>query len=283
MIPKNCPRLTIGEGPVWNEREGLLYFVDSPNRKIYTYDPEEDSFAVRGELQAFAVAFDGCGHLLVSTAEGVLRENENGSFEPLCERAAAIRHANDMKVGPDGRLYIGTQSGRRVGISDEIDGRLYVVDPCGEVRVLLDGLRLSNGMDWSVDGKLFYHTDSDTHMLREYAFDARRGDITFTGRELSVPGIDGFAMDRENILYAACWGRGYIAKIDTAKMCLLEHIVLPFAIPTSCAFCGEERAVLAVTSASLGADAHDRMAGRLLLLSMAVRGKQTWLFGEPRG
>ena len=78
-----------------------------------------------------------------------------------------ILYANDMKVGPDGRIYVGTQSSKRYGVSDKIDGKLYSIDSSGEVRVLLDGLILSNGLEWSMDEKRFYHTDSDTHMIKE--------------------------------------------------------------------------------------------------------------------
>ena len=87
-----------------------------------------------------------------------------------------------MKAGPDGRIYVGTQSGKRAGISDEVDGKLYSIEKGGKVRVLLDGLRLSNGLDWSIDEKYFYHTDSDTNIIKEYAFDGKAGSIEFTGK-----------------------------------------------------------------------------------------------------
>ena len=49
-------------------------------------------------------------------------------------------------------------------MSDKTDGKLYSIDKHGNVRVLLDGLILSNGLDWSADGKYFYHTDSGTKL-----------------------------------------------------------------------------------------------------------------------
>ena len=50
------------------------------------------------------------------------------------------------------------------------------IDKDGNVCVLLDNLLLSNGLEWSVDEKRFYHTDSDTRIIKEYDFDKISGE-----------------------------------------------------------------------------------------------------------
>lgn len=80
-------------------------------------------------------------------------------------------------------------------ISEKLDGKLYSIDASGNVTVLLDGMSLSNGMEWSADESLFYHTDSDTSIIREYDFDPVHGKIVFTGRQIAIPGADGFTID----------------------------------------------------------------------------------------
>jgi sugar lactone lactonase YvrE len=189
-------------------------------------------------------------------------------------------YCNDAKVGPDGRFYVGTQSRKRQGISEDIDGCLYSVDAKGRVKLLLEGLRLSNGFDWSMDEKRFYHTDSDTHIIREYGFDKATGDIAYTGREISVPGVDGFAMGCDDRLYVACWGRGHIAVVDTATMEVAERIPVPVKIPVSCGFFGEHMERLAIVTAAYGKETADPLAGQTFAVNPGTRGRAPWLFGE---
>lgn len=145
--------------------------------------------------------------------------NPDDTTEPLYDPDQnQINYANDMKVGPDGRLYVGTQSTGWLGLSDRADGKLFSIDKNGIVRTLLENLILSNGMDWSMDETRFYHTDSDTHTIREYAFDKGTGTIHYTGRKVTVPCVDGFTIDRQNRILAAGWGQGCIHVIDTETM-----------------------------------------------------------------
>ena len=40
------------------------------------------------------------------------------------------------------------------------------------------------------------------------------GKIDFTGRMTQVKGVDGFTVDIDNNIFAACWGQGHIAVVD---------------------------------------------------------------------
>ena len=188
-----------------------------------------------------------------------------------------------MKVGPDGAIYVGTQSKKRMKLSGVIDGKLYRISPEGEVRVLLDGLLLSNGMEWSLDEKLFYHTDSDTGIIKEYFFDKKTGDIKFTGREAHVPGVDGFTVGSDNCLYIGCWGRGHIAVVDTETMQVRKEIPIPVKIPSSCCFCDKNMDILAITTVADFSDIKtDPNAGYTLLLKTEAHGRIPYIFGETK-
>lgn len=188
-----------------------------------------------------------------------------------------------MKVGPDGALYVGTQSSKVKKRSNDIDGKLYRISPEGEVKVLLDGLILSNGMEWSLDETKFYHTDSGAATIREYLFDKEVGSIEFTGREVSLPGVDGFTIGNDNCIYAALWGRGRISVVDIATMQIVNEISVPASIPSSCGFCGEKMDVLAITTASFSADVEvDKNAGYTLLLKTEARGRVPYIFGKKK-
>ena len=161
-------RCVIGEGPIWNDFEKKLYFTNGMENEICTLEVYSGKLEVRPvDVGVAAFAFTKDNRLIVSRCDGVFILNKDNTTEELYDASKiSINLANDMKVGPDGRIYVGTQSGKRAGVSDKLDGRLYSIDNKGNVRILLDNLILSNGLEWSIDEKYFYHTDSDTIIIK---------------------------------------------------------------------------------------------------------------------
>lgn len=279
LFKKRC---YIGEGPIWNKKEKRLYYTNGGGNELCIYDPEKDVLTVRPlPFSVSAYAFTKSNELIISHAGGVDILNSDDSLTPLYDkRLYDIKYCNDMKVGPDGRIYVGTQSGKRFGVSDKIDGRLYSIDKNGNVRTLLDGLILSNGMEWSLDEKRLYHTDSDTNVIREYTFDKVSGDVEYTGRNITVLGVDGFTIGSNGYLYVACWGKGHIAVIDTRSLSIVGHIKLPAHIPSSCSFFGSDMNMLAITTADYESDlSKDENAGFTLLMKADTTGRLPYLFG----
>ncbi len=274
-------RCTIGEGPIWNDAEQLLYFTNGMTNEICKLDIYTGKTWARPlDIGVAAIAFDKQNRLIVSRRDGVFILNGDDTIEELYDTSKYhILFANDMKVGPDGRIYVGTQSQKRIGISDSVDGKLYSIDTSGTVKTLLDGLILSNGLEWSVDEKRFYHTDSDTHRIKEYDFDKTTGEISFTGRELCVPGVDGFTIDQKDDLYVACWGKGHIAVVDTKEIQVKEYIKVPAKAPASCAFAGKDMENLIVVTASYHANlSEDTHAGYTFKWASETHGRKPYLF-----
>lgn len=275
-------RCIIGEGPIWNEKENKLYYTNGFKKEFCIFDFNRKELTVR-ELPfgVSAFAFDTQNRLIVSHVNGVSIISNDNSLTPIYDTSKyQIKYANDMKVGPDGAIYVGTQSSKCIGISDKIDGKLYRISPDGDVKILLDNLTLSNGMEWSIDETKFYHTDSKTKIIKEYDFDKMTGKISFTGRELFVAGVDGFTIGQDNCLYVGCWGQGHVAIVDTNTFEIARYIDVPCAIPTSCGFCGKNLNVLAVTTASYNADLEkDKNAGFTILLKTNTKGRKPFLFG----
>lgn len=273
----------IGEGPIWNEKKSLLYYTNAMGNEICMIDVYTGDLSVRPtDIDCAAFAFDTNNRLIVSRKDGVFYLNDDNTVEPLYDtNRYNIKNCNDMKVGPDGCIYVGTQSSKRLGVSSEIDGKLYRIEKNGKVNILLDGLILSNGLEWSMDEKRFYHTDSDTGIIKEYDFNKEEGTIEFTGRYVNVSCVDGFTINQNDFLYAACWGRGHIAIIDTAIMQITKFIEVPAKIPASCAFAGDDMQNLIVVTASLGADLQkDINAGYTFLKKMEAGGRKPYLFGK---
>ena len=275
-------RCFIGEGPIWNARDGLLYFTNNHEKEICALDIyTRELKIIPTDVGVVAIAFDKDNRMIVSRKDDGIFYLDGSTAAPLYDTDKYnIVYANDMQAGPDGRIYVGTQSEKRVGISDNVDGKLYSIDKNGNVRTLLEGLLLSNGMDWSMDEKRFYHTDSDTRLIKEYSFDKESGDIEYTGRSVYVKGVDGFTIDENDLLYVACWGQGHIAVVDTRDMNIVEYIEVPARIPASCAFAGKDMNELVVVTADYkNASATDEYAGYTFKKEMSAHGRLPYLFG----
>ncbi len=273
-------RCVIGEGPIWHTQNRSLYYTNGGGKSICIWHAPTDTLTIRHlSRDVAAMAFTLRGDMIVSRMDGVFLLRDDDTTLPLYDTERyTIRYGNDMKVGPDGAIYVGTQSERRMGLSDRIDGKLYRIGVDGTVAVLLDGLRLSNGMAWSPDGTWFYHTDSDTGIIREYAF--ANGEISATGRSVAVPGVDGFTIDKAGRLYIGCWGQGHIAVVDTVTMAVTKTIPMPCGIPASCGFCGTHMDILAVTTACLDRDLEqDPDAGFTCLYQTNTTAPLPYLFG----
>lgn len=272
----------IGEGPIWNDKEQRLYVANGIENEILVYDIYKNKAEVRKTpMCCAAICFSSDNEMIVSHSGGVSILEEDNTVTPIYDTTKyKIENANDMKVGPDGRIYVGTQSGKRVGRSNRTDGKLYSVDKNGDVVKLLDGLSLSNGLDWSPSEDVFYHTDSDTGIIKEYHFNKILGRALYTGRAIRVDGVDGFCVAENSDIYAACWGKGYVAVIDAKELKIKTVINLPTAIPASCAFVGREMEYLAITTATFGADKGDENAGLTFLCNVDAKGKAPYKFGE---
>ena len=186
-----------------------------------------------------------------------------------------------MKVGPDGALYVGKISEKFLGISERVDGKLYRIFEDGRVEILLDGLLLPNGLDWSIDEKKFYHADTGTASIKEYFFDKETGKIAFSGRQVRVEGVDGLTIAQDGTLYVSCAWKKYIAMIDVETFTIKDYIPFADAFPMSCGFCGKELDVLAVTTASDTADiTRDKNAGFTHLLQLPIKGRAPYRYGK---
>ena len=276
-------RCYIGEGPIWNEWEERLYFTNGKLREICIYDFKTDSLTVRATpVWVSAIAFDRQNRLILSHMGGVHILGEDDTLLSLYdEKQYPIKRAGDMKVGPDGALYVGTISGKFLGISDKADGKLYRISEGGKVETLLDGLLLSNGLDWSIDEKKFYHADTGRAMIKEYFFDKETGKIAFSSRQVCVEGVDGLTISRDGDLYVSCAWKKYIAVVDGETFTVKDHIPFADTFPMSCGFCGKGQDILAVTTASDTADiTRDKNAGFTHLLQLPIKGRAPYRYGQ---
>ena len=273
-------RCIIGESPVWNNFENCFYFLDATLKEIYKIDLSTRSVQLRlVKVGCNALCFDNENRLIVSREDGLYYLNADDSIEPLYDISKyKIINANDMKVGPDGNIYVGTVSGVKNGTSEKVDGKLYRIDQDGSVHVLLDGLYVSNGLDWSMDEKRFYHTDSNTGYIKEYEFDKKSGSIKYTGNKVFVPGVDGFTIDKNDRLVVTRWDDKEVCFVNTENMSIEERIPVPDANPVSSCFAGKNMEILIVVTAKYGTEnGANANAGYTFMTKRKVGGRKPFI------
>ena len=278
------PRAELGESPCWDARAGLLCWVDIPAGTIHRYDPADgsrDSIAVGQPVGA--VAPRAAGGLVTAVRDGfALCDPASRTFE-LVARVEADRpgnRMNDGKCDPAGRFFAGTKA------EDDTPGAgaLYRLDPDLAVTRVVGDVTISNGLDWSADGRLFYFIDSPTRRIDVFDRDPGTGEIagrrSFVELPVGAGWPDGLTVDAEGCVWVALWGGGAVRRYRPDGR--LVHILrLPASRVTSCVFGGLDLDVLYVTTAAAepgSALPAEPDAGSLFACRVGVVGRQAHAF-----
>jgi len=160
---------------------------------------------------------------------------------------------NDGKCDAQGRFWAGTMDEEEKVAS----GSLYRLDADLESQRIVEGVICSNGLGWSPDGGLMYYTDTRTHRIDVFDFDAATGDIANRRTFAEIPadhGVpDGLTVDAEGALWVACWGGWRVIRFAPDGL-VDREVMMPVPQPTSCTFGGPSLSRLYVTSAKVGLD-----------------------------
>ena len=266
----------LGEGPQWDARTGRLSWVDITAGQVHALESTgaRRRYDIGQHVGAALPAADG-GWLL-ATRGGFARLSEDGTIDPVLDVVAdaGIRF-NDAKADPRGRAFGGTMA------YDNAPGRgaLYRLDPGPTATVVRGGLTISNGLDWSAAGDVFWFIDSGTQSVRSFDYDIATGAV---GDELSrievdtaVGMPDGLCVDAEGGVWVAMWGGSAVHGYGPDGR-LTTIVELPVSQPTSCVFGGPDLDVLYITSAAyrLGARAESEpLAGSVFSARVGVSGR----------
>jgi sugar lactone lactonase YvrE len=157
---------------------------------------------------------------------------------------------------------------------------LYRVERDHRVETVVTGLIVSNGLAWSPDGTVLYHSDSRQNTIWRYAFAPATGQATerrvFATVDPEREGRpDGAAVDAEGCYWSAGVGAGRLTRY-APDGCVDRIIQLPVRFPSMCAFGGPELDVLYLTSAreflSPAELEEEPLAGGLFALRPGVKG-----------
>ncbi|MDF2671580.1 MAG: putative Membrane Associated Protein [Paenibacillus sp.] len=248
----------LGEGPCWDERTGVLWWVNITDGKVHRYNPvteEQNTYAFEQFVTVVVPGKDG--KVIISFPHAIASfDPETGVVETLIdgiESDLPDNRFNDGKCDSAGRLWIGSMSMS----GKPAQGKLYCIQPDLTVREALSGIGCSNGIAWSVDGGTMYYIDSPTRQVVAFDFDAESGELSgrrvvvqFGDNESGVP--DGMTIDDEGMLWVAQWGGAELSRWNPTTGTKLGVVAVPALQVTSAMFAGPERDELYITTARTG-------------------------------
>ena len=224
--------LIFGEGPVWDRREGALYWTDIVGDVVWKWKRGVGrEIVIKGSGKANGMTIDREGRLVVAGwgSRRIWRREQDGSIVTLASHydGKKLNSPNDVVVKSDGSIYWTDSPGACFipGMAGE-DIQRYL-DIQGVFRLSPDGKTVSlsaadcvypNGLAFSHDEKRVYVTDTRVGLIRVY--DVRPdgslgpGSIfhEFAGSE---PGVgDGIKVDVEGTIYSTGPGGIHILRPD---------------------------------------------------------------------
>ena len=162
----------VGEGPVWDADDRCLYWVDIERGEVHRFDPVagRDTVVITLDRQVGAVGLRETGGLVLAVREGFAtwepgQPDVTVLASPLGSNS--LCRMNDGACDAAGRFWAGSMA-----LQEDVlgAGALYRLEPDGTAVEVVAGVSLSNGVDWSPDGRTMYHVDTTARTLSAYAF-----------------------------------------------------------------------------------------------------------------
>ena len=253
-------RFGVGESPVWDADRQRLLWCDIPVGVIHALDVASgarESWALGEPVPSFGLARNG--RLVVALRNDVvLFDPQSGAREVV----ASVTHAkpdmrlNDGKVGPDGAFWVGSMD------ADGDAAKLYRIAPDRSVRVIAEGIAISNGLAWNAAGTRLYHSDSRGGIWLDcWDFEASDGTVSnrrrLRDRDQANGRPDGGACDLDGTYWSAGPSAGRVNRFS-ADGALLGWVDLPLLHPTMPCFGGSDMRTVFVTSLDSKSDQADR-------------------------
>jgi sugar lactone lactonase YvrE len=275
--------MQLGECPLWHPRENQLYWIDIDGRAVHRLALQNNmhqAWAMPSEPGA--IAWCASGGMVVALRTGIhMLDTATGSLTPVAPPPydTARERFNDGRCDAAGRFWVGTLYEPR----DQPNAVLYALER-GALRDSGNRATVSNGVAFSPDNRVIYHSDTTSHRISAYAFDLHNGTIGAgrvlrqfsTERNAQYGGRpDGAAVDAEGNYWCAMYEGGRLLQLSPSGE-ILREILLPVRCPTMVAFGGNDLRTLYITTVSSKRSAEELAAcphsGCLLSLRVDVPG-----------
>ncbi len=281
-------RCDVAESPVYDERRNCLFFVDIGRGALHRAElagGNHVQWTLDGGACSVGLAQSGC-LVLAQRDRVVLFDPESGA---IVRQIAAIEperpetRLNDAKAGPDGAFWVGTMheasAGRRPIAS------LYRVTPTGAVERKVEDIVCSNGLAWSADGSILFHSDSRGPWIDRWQFDPVTGELSGRRRlavlDEATGRPDGAATDVAGTYWSAGVSAGVLNCFSPEGRLVKAH-PFPVPAPTMPCFAGPDWKTLFVTSLRPAGTSEESRAGGIFAARSPVAGAVVHRFDDRR-
>ncbi|MBK5305473.1 MAG: SMP-30/gluconolactonase/LRE family protein [Frankiaceae bacterium] len=273
----SSPAADFGEGPLWDDTEGVLWWTDIVGSAVHRYDPRSGTDTrIDVERTVGAIALRASGGLVVAARGGFGALALDGTIELLAavnDEDPSMR-MNDGKCDRAGRFYASTMAfAATPGV-----GELVRMDSDRSVHVQDKALTIGNGLAWTADGSRLYFVETMSGGVDVFDVDVVTGDLSNRRRAFDIPaeaGLpDGMCIDDEGALWVAMWQGGAVRRYSPAGD-LLAVVNLPVSNVTCPAFAGPGLDQLWITTAAprhADSAADEPLGGALFRVDPGVTG-----------
>lgn len=279
-----------GEAPVWDAARNRMLWVDIDSSLLFEMDVHSGiRKIISWDLGVSGIALNRDGGLVLCGATGLHIWRKQGDYRTIVsECGGEVLAFNDMIADSKGRIYAGTLYWGPGGM--EKAGKLYLIEAGGSIKVVDEGIELSNGLGFGPDDRTLYYTDSSQRRIYAYDVSPVTGDATKRRVFVQVPeeeGIpDGLTVDAEGFVWSAQWYGSQVVRYDPDGK-VERRIPMPVRQVSSLAFGGDDLNELYVTTAGVSWKSHcappgynfdaPHMGGSLYRIRLDVRGKADYV------
>jgi sugar lactone lactonase YvrE len=267
--------MNLGEGAFWDGARQAVVWVDILNGEIHEL-AGSDHRVHRTDTHVGVAAPRRRGGWVLAVREGFgAFDPDTGHFEILKRVGVPGTRMNDGNVDRRGRFFAGSML-----YSEQAGGgRLYRLDPDLSVGVVLDQVSVSNGIDWSPDGRAVYYVDSNERTITRFDFDedtaAWSNAATFARLAEGEGFPDGLTVDSDGCVWLAVWDGAQVRRYSPDGR-VDQVFKMPAPRVTSCGFGGPDLATLFITTARVGLTASQLqeypLSGSLFAIRPGVSG-----------
>ncbi|XP_045474754.1 regucalcin-like [Harmonia axyridis] len=270
------PPIDHAEGPTWDPRKGLLFYVDIHAGTVLSYEycsGKTHSLSLYGDVTP-VIPSKTENIFLVGLNRSVVALEWDGKDKIGKQKILATvspqypsSRFNDGKADKRGRLWFGTMGYENSSGVLPDEGLLYkfTKENYKKPTPVIAPVNISNGLAWNKKNDKFYYIDTPTQKIVEYDYDDEKGEIknkrtVFDIRNQShITGYpDGMTIDEDDNLWVALYNGGAVIKINPKTGKLLQVIAIPAHAVTSVAWGGPKLDILFVSTSRFTLKSEER-------------------------